>query len=417
MAALLPNDAYYALLEIFILLAFAEVLHSLTDRIGLPQIVADVIAGMILGGFALGGLLNGLIGIDLFNVTNSYVSVFALFSIILLLFAAGLAGGFSALRKAGAAAALAAVAGALISFGIALLVFEHFFPFTTALFVSVATAATSTAVVAAVIQSERVSHTVGGKFLINVAAMDDVVALILLSIALETLGGKVSFLAITGGVIEVAVAWVILLLAAVLVVPRVLRLRAFQTSRDIPFVILFVLVAIVIGLGFSAVVGAYIAGVAIAESLAAQKTREITEVLLAIFGSLFFVVIGAEFDVHYLLNPVLVGLGLLMAATAATGKIIGVYPFARWHLKSGPDALAVTFGTIPRGEIGLIVGAIGVSLGVIGAQVLGEIVLMALVTTLVGAVLFRRTVHRLVPAEAAVSAPTEPAESAPATLP
>ena len=347
----LSTLAYYALLEIFILLALAEVVHTLGNRIGLPQIVADLLVGLVVGGYAVGGVINRLIGFSLFDVTNDYVQVFALFSVVLLLFAAGLSAGFSSLRAAGPYAVIAAIAGDLLAFSFSFLVFSRFYPLAAALYIGVACAATSTAVVASLIRSEGIGDTQGAQFLITVAAMDDVVALILLSVVLTIVGGKLDILVVTGTAVEALVAWVVLLFASVLVIPRLLRLRGIREIQDMPLVILFALVAIVVSLGFSAVVGAFIAGLAVAESLVAPRTRQITEVLLAIFGSLFFVVVGAEFDVGLLRNPSLVVLALLLSALAIGGKALGVYPFARLRLESAADARAVTLGIDPpRGD-------------------------------------------------------------------
>src|SRR5579863_7519903 len=109
------SDVYYSLLEIFILLAFAELVHSVTRRLGMPQIVSEVLAGMVLGGFALGGLVNRFLGVPLF-VVNDYVLIFADFSVILVIFAAGLQGGLATLRHAGPWAVGAAIAGDIVPF-------------------------------------------------------------------------------------------------------------------------------------------------------------------------------------------------------------------------------------------------------------------------------------------------------------
>jgi Kef-type K+ transport system membrane component KefB len=390
MSALLPLTAYYALLEIFVLLAFAEVLHSLGRRVGVPEIVADLLAGMVLSGFAVGGIINQFLGFQLF-VVNSYVALFATFSVVLLLFAAGLEAGFSSLRTAGFYAVIAAIVGDLVAFFATFAVFTQLIPVSAALLVAVASAATSSAVVASLIRVEGVGETVGGKFLINVAALDDVVALILLSIILTLIGGQFNVVAVTGGAAYAIAAWIVLLLASVLVIPRVLRLKGLERSQDLPFVILFAMVAIVVALGFSAVIGAYIAGLAVAESLVAPRTRQMTAVLMAIFGALFFVVIGAQFKVALLLDPWVVGAGLLLATLAAFGKFAGVFPFARLRLGNNRDARTVSVAMVPRGEIGLLVGAIGVTSGILDNRLLGVIVLMAIITTLVGAILFRQT--------------------------
>ncbi len=392
--ALVP-PTYDAFLEIFIFLAVAEILHSFTRKLGFPNIVSDLLVGILLSSFAVGGLLNTLLGVPIF-IVNDYVLLFADFSVILLLFAAGLGGGFGGLRSAGVTAVAAAIAGDLLPFVAVLAVFSRIYSLDVALLLAVAASGTSSAVVASLLQSEGVSGMPAGHFLMNVSALDDVVALLFLSVVLTIVGGETGVLAVTGGLVQLIVAWVVLLLASVLVIPRILHIRHFRETRSLPFLFLFVLVALVVAIDFSAIIGAYIAGIAVAESLVAERTREITEVLLVLFGSLFFVVVGAQFDFRLFLDPVVVGLALGLAALAAVGKFVGIYAFSRRRLGSS-TAATVAIGTVPLGEIGLIVGSIGFSSGIFSQSQLGEILLMSIVTTLIGSLLFRRRAPELRP--------------------
>lgn len=389
----------YALLEVFVFLAVAELLHPLARRAGLPTIVTDMLLGIALAATAFGGVLNTLVGAQIF-VVNSYVLIFADFSVILLLFAAGLGGGFSGLRRAGGWTVGAAIAGDVVPFVAAFVVFSRFYSIDAALLLGVAAAATSSAVVASLVRAGELTSNRGGQFLMNAAALDDVVALVLLSAVLAVVGGQYDVLAVTGGVVESIVAWVVLLLASVLILPRLLKVRRLREAQAVPFLMLFVLVAIVVALNFSAVIGAFIAGLAIAESLVASRTRQLTDVLLILFGSLFFVVTGAQFDIHLFTDVNVIVLALVLALIAIAGKLVGVYPFARRRLGPGPAPATVAAGMISRGEIGLVVGAIGVTAGYLSSAMLGEVLLMCIVTTVVGGAWFRRrvgTLHDLEP--------------------
>lgn len=401
-----PDLAEYALLEVFIFLALAELVSPLAERVRLPPVVAWVLLGIVLSNFAVGGLINRLVGVALFGA-STYLLLFADLSVVLLLFAAGLGSGVRGLRDAGPAAVGAAIAGDLAPFAITVIVASRFVSFDTALLLGVAAAPTSAAVVATLRQTEKVGDTLAGTFLINTAAIDDVVALVLLTVVLTIVGGHADVLSVTGTVAESVLAWVVLLVAAVVVIPRLLRLPTLRDARGMPFLFLFVLVAIVVSLGFSAVIGAFIAGLAVAESLVAERTRELTEVLLLFFGALFFVVVGVQFDLHDLLVPALVGGGLGLAGLATLGKVAGVYGFARVRTGNARDARAIAVGMIPRGEIGLVVGAIGLASGVFGQAELGGIVLMSLATTIGGSWAFRRLVAPLPPPPA----PSEPPQA------
>ncbi|MGI0131604.1 MAG: cation:proton antiporter [Thermoplasmata archaeon] len=395
MALLTPDDTL-VLLEVFIFLALAQVVHTLTSRIGLPEIVADLLVGMTLGVYALGGTLDGWLGVPLFQ-QGSGLLLFADLSAILLLFVAGLGGGFSSLRRAGRYAVAAAIAGDLVPFGLVFLLMSRIYPLDAALLIAVAAAATSAAVAASLIQSARLTHAHGAQFLMNVAALDDVVALVLLSVVLATFGGELNVLDIARSATLSVAGWLVLLLVAVVVVPRLLRVRVLREVENLPFALLFVVIAVVLALGFSPIVGAYIAGLAVAESVVAQRTRRTAGVMLMVFGALFFVVVGSEFNVHLLTDPTLLIAALAIAVIAALGKVVGVYPFARVRLGTMPPARAVAVGMIPRGEIGLIVGGIGLSTGVLTQEMFGEVILMAVVTTLAGALLFRRYAGALGP--------------------
>ncbi|MCI4360974.1 MAG: cation:proton antiporter, partial [Thermoplasmata archaeon] len=384
----------YALLEIFVLLALAHLFGSITQRYGYPRILGEVLAGLVIGSYALGGVINNLLGIQLFDISD-FVLIFADFSVILLIFAAGLEGGLTSLRSSGIWAVLAAVAGDLVPFAGTVAFFIWFYPLSTALLLGVAAGATSTAVVASVLQSEGLSGRATGQFLLSVAAIDDVVGLILLSIVLAIRGGQINLLAISGGIAYSVIAWVILLGASVLVIPRLFRIPWVHESRDAPFVVLFALVALVGVLGFSALIGAFIAGLAIAESLAASRTRQTVELLLVIFGALFFVVIGAQFDVGLLLDPKVLAFAGVLGGIAAVGKFVGVVGFARARFRSWPIARSIAVGLVPRGEIGLIVGAVGLSVNAFDQRILGAVILMSIFTTLLGGVLFREMVGPL----------------------
>jgi Kef-type K+ transport system membrane component KefB len=402
---LLEASDYYVLLEVFIFLAVAQILRSFAKQAGLPEIVADLLAGMLIGTYALGGLVDQFFHIQLF-VINSGVLLFADLSVVLLLFGAGLGGGFTTLRRAGIWVVLAATFGDIAAFALAFAAFRFIYPIDAALIIAIAVAPTSTVVAASLLEGERITDAPGAQFLMNAAALDDVVALALLSVALTIVAGHASAAQVATGAVESVVAWIVLLLASVIVLPRLLRVPGLRRAEGLPFALLFGLIAVVLALGFSPIIGAYIAGLAIAESRVGAKTRELTAILVGVFGSLFFLIVGAEFDPHLLGDPAIVGLAVLLAGLGILGKFLGVYPFARRRYPQPGVARAIAVGMIPRGEIGLIVGALGFGLGILSEAMLGEILVMAILTTLIGAIAFRSLAPALRPPAAPGAAPS-----------
>ncbi|HTT26435.1 MAG TPA: cation:proton antiporter, partial [Thermoplasmata archaeon] len=315
--------------------------------------------------------------------------VFADFSVILLVFAGGLEGGVSSLRQAGWHAIAAAVAGNLVPFVLVTGVFATVAPLPVALLLGTAAGATSTAVVVALLREEHLAGSAGGRFLLGTCAFDDVVGFIILSAILSVVGGQLTVLVVAVRISIAVLVWIAILLGSILVVPRIFRLLGPTETTTLPLLVLFILAAVVAAVGFSVIVGAFIAGLAIAESSASAGVRRTAEVLIAVFGSLFFVVVGFQFDVGLFLNRNVVVGGLLLAAIAIAGKIVAVYPFVHRKFGRRLEAFMVSAGMVPRGEIGLLVGSLGLALGILDQAELGMILILCLVTTVVGGLLFR----------------------------
>jgi Kef-type K+ transport system membrane component KefB len=388
MGSLPIGGASAALLEIFVFLAVAETFRIRAISAGVPPIVGDVIAGMALAPAALGQFVNAWLGFPLFQL-NDVLLVFADFSVILLVFAAGLEGGVSSLRQSGWHAVAAAIAGNLVPFGLVTGVFATFYPLQVALLLGTAAGATSTAVVVTLLRQEQLGSSSGGRFLLGTCAIDDVVGFIVLSAILSVVGGQLSASIIALKVSLAVVVWIGVLMASILIVPRIFRLLGPRETSTIPLLVLFILAAVVASIGFSTIIGAFIAGLAIAESNASSGTRRTAEVLIAVFGSLFFVVVGFQFNVGLFLSFRVVGLGLLLALIAGAGKVVAVYPFVHRKFGRRLEAFMVSVGMIPRGEIGLLVGSLGLALGLLDQPQLGMILILSLTTTVVGGLLFR----------------------------
>ncbi|BDR92391.1 cation:proton antiporter [Vulcanisaeta souniana] len=386
---------FLTLLEVSILILLADLAGGVLSRYGFPRVVAELLIGLALSPYALGSLLNAFMHLELFTI-NDYLLFLTNLSIILLLFASGLEHGLSTLREGGIYGVLAAVFGAITPFALVYwaLTTVGLQPTESAI-IALSTAPTSLAVVAGIIEREGLTGLPSTRVLITAASIDDVVALILLSMVITTVGaGGLTYGAITAAVKTVAL-WVLVFILSVLFIPRALNRVGEEVITYASLVVLFGIVLIMTTLGFSEVIAAFIAGVAVAESRSSQRVRETVNVLLAIFGSIFFIAMGLQLNFRYILNTEVLVVALVVSLAAVVGKVVGIYPFAYLRLRNRRDSMVVSYGMIPRGEMGLVIASIGLSSGLINMGEFGIIILMVLITTIVGAVVYRREACRV----------------------
>jgi|BEDMetMinimDraft_2_1075160.scaffolds.fasta_scaffold00027_8 Kef-type K+ transport systems, membrane components len=376
-------------LEISVMIFIAAVVRSFISRYGFPLLVGEILAGILISPFAIGGYINQISGYDIFTI-NDFLLFLSEFSMILLIFASGLEHGISPLRKTGIWGFLGATLGAILPFTVATFVYYESFGIHEALFIGVSLGATSLAAAAAIIQELRIKSK-GVDFLLSASALDDVVDLILLSIVIAiatSITGRF-LINIFSLIAYFTISWLIILVTSVYIIPKIVNLAGDKYVYQLPFVLLFGLTTIMSILGFSPIISAFIAGVALAESYTAEKIRSITEVLLSVFGPIFFVVVGAQVNLLSI-NLQTFGFAIELTIIAILFKIIGVFPFAYITLKNFRAALSASIGMVPRGETGLVVASIGLANNFIDNNIFTGIVFMALFTTFVGSTIFKR---------------------------
>ncbi|MEM2123930.1 MAG: cation:proton antiporter, partial [Methanolinea sp.] len=275
--------------------------------------------------------------------------------------------------------------------------------FPTALFVGTALTATSIAITANVLQEMNKLHTDAARAIIGAAVMDDVLSLIALAITGDVVAG-----AFHPSVILVILVKVVAFLVAagafgILVVNRFLsrldntsfvaRYPEFIFIFAMTFAFLYAMVAEMVGL--SAIVGAFIAGIAF-ERLTLRKSLDVkegAEYLKIIFASIFFVSLGIVADFRALTGGILPFVVVLTLVAIGT-KVVGCAIPARLAGICRKDALVIGFGMAPRGEVAMIVALIGLEQGYIGQAVFIAIIVMSLATTLVTPILYRNWLYR-----------------------
>ncbi len=379
------NEVYLALLEISLMLFVAEAFKGLASRYGLTEVVGELIAGVVIGPYMLGGLINKALGLGLIAI-NNYVLLFSEFAVIMLIFSAGLQQGISGLLRAGLWSFLGAAFGAILPFAGISLILVSGLGLAKAMFVGAAAAATSLAA------ASGIANELGLKgrpmdFLLAAGAIDDVISLIIFSVAMGYATGSASASSLLRVTLYYVVAWLIVTGISVAVLPRIINRLSGRYSYSFSLLSLFGLTTVMVGLGFSPIIASYIAGLSLSSSARRDDLERLASGLSSLFGPLFFVIAGAE------VNLFTAGLGslelaLVLTALAAALKFAGVLPFAYFTSKNRYGAISSSLGMIPRGEMGLAIAVTGLEAGLIGNYIYTSIVLMALLTTVIGAITF-----------------------------
>lgn len=386
------DQIYVALFDVSLFILIAEAVRSFLAKFNIPGLVGEILAGIAISPYAFGYLINSIVGFPLINIDN-YIQFMAEFSVILLIFASGLEHGLAPMKSAGLYGFLGAFFGAFLPFIASYYIYSPRLGIDSALILGVSMGATSLAAVVSIIEEERLKGR-SINFIVSASAVDDVVDLILLSTVLAILQQKyINPVSLSLEIIELIIIWLIILGVSVVVIPRIANKLSDKYIEEFPFVVLFGLTLLMISLGYSPIISAFIAGVSLANSIKSTKIKEISNTLLSIFGSLFFVVIGTEMNLRAFNTNTLI-LSLELTALASIFKWLGILPFALIYLKNFRSANSVAIGMIPRGETGLVVASIGMSINALNQEEFESIVIMTLLTTIIGSIIFKALVKK-----------------------
>lgn len=353
----------------------AKLLAEIFERLGQPAIVGEIIAGVIIGPGALGWI-----------APNQVLSALADLGVMFLLFRVGLEVKPSELLKVGPVATLTAILGVVAPFflgwGImAIWGANHL----ESIFVGAAMVATSVGITAQVLRAKGLLSDRSSQIILAAAVIDDVLGLIVLAVVSSLGRGKFNILEI---LITAGMAIAFTLIVAVWgtktvseLVPRLQRrLAVGEVEFNIGLILLFSLSVLAIYAGVAAITGAFLAGLALSETVE-DRVRDLTHGVTELLVPFFLADIGLHLDLHVFSQPpVLLLCGVVLAA-AVVSKLIGC-GLAVTHL-GWTSMLRVGTGMVPRGEVGMVVAQLGLSMGVIPKPVYAVVVFMAIATTLI----------------------------------
>ena len=377
----------HALLDILIVLVAAKVAAELMERINVPAVVGEILAGILIGPS----------GFDL--VENSDVlRVLAEIGVILLLLEVGSELELGELAAVGKASLSVAIVGVAVPF-IGGSVFGQIVGMSgdDALFVGAALTATSVGITARVFGDLKALTMVESRTVLGAAVADDVIGLVILTVVVR--------LTTSGSVSVAGVLWIVFVAVAFLAVTAAVGIRFIPGLFDwiarfskssgtlvalaLAFTLAIAELAEVAKL--APIVGAFVAGLALGRSSSSDRIRRELQPVGHLFIPVFFLSIGIEVDVEQFAKPSVLAIAGGLFVIAVLGKLAA----AAGMFGSPGDRLLVGLGMVPRGEVGLIFATIGLSEAIIGERDYAAILLVVLLTTLLTPPALRWRLERL----------------------
>ena len=377
-------------LAMLIVFGSAKLSAEVFERFRQPGIVGEILAGILIGPSVLDWIR-----------PNDFLAALAQLGVMFLLFHVGLEVKASDLFRVGKTATVVAVLGVaapfVLGWGIMRL---RGAPSVESIFVGAAMVATSVGITAEVLSAKGLMHALATKIILAAAVIDDVLGLLVLAVVTSLARGSVNLagLALTAAA---AVGFTVLVAtwgrrAINHVVPRVEeRLRVQEGQFALSMCLLFGLAVTAMYAGVAAIVGAFLAGMALSETTG-ERLHALSSGVSELLVPFFLVGIGLNFNLRDFGGSEVLVLSLVIFAAAIVSKLVGCGLGALPLGKA--DALRIGVGMIPRGEVGLVVAQIGQSMGVIPQRIYGVVVFMAVATTLIAPPLIAAA-FRAVPAE------------------
>jgi Kef-type K+ transport system membrane component KefB len=362
-------------LSLLVVFASAKLLAELFERLGQPGIVGEIFAGILIGPHVLGWM----------NPTD-FLHELSDLGVMFLLFRVGLEVKARDLIRVGGTAFSVAVAGVIAPFflgwSICVLWGE---PRIESFFAGAAMVATSVGITAQVLAARGLLETRAARTILAAAVVDDVLGLIVLALVSDFARGAVHYIdvALTGLIALGFTAFVARFGTSTVrrVIPRVRASLALAEGEfALAMTLLFALALLAVYAGVAAIIGAFLAGMTLSETVD-RRVHDLTNGVAELLVPFFLAGIGLHFDPTPFRSPSTLIFAAVIILAAVASKFFACGAVA---LRMGrADAIRVGVGMVPRGEVGLVVAQIGLNMQVMAPSVYGVIVAMSVATTLI----------------------------------
>ena len=386
----------HVLISLAILLFAAKIFAEVFNKLKLPVVLGELLAGIIIGPFALGSL-------PLFDgkplvILNETVRQIGEIAGIVILFIAGLEITPREFLKGGVASFTVGACGVIVPFFVGYYVFTQFgLGGLQSVLIATALTATSIAISVRVLTELGKMQTKEAKLILGAAIVDDILAIAVLSVVttmVQTGNMTPDLFYIVFLIFKILIIFAALLIGAIFIIPKILHAERLWRSRGsiegIVTASFFGASGIAAAVGLSPIVGAFAVGMAVASTKIIKQVEEYVDKLEIIFAPLFFAIIGAQVNLTGFNLDVLF-LSSIVIAVAIVTKLLGCGLPALLFLRNKLNAMKVGIGMISRGEIGLIVAGIGVTSGALSSNIYTTVIIMVAVTTLITPVWLKKT--------------------------
>ena len=395
----LPHETFVTDLAIIMILAAVVTLAFF--KIRQPLIIGYLFAGMLIGPLSplwtsflpekVGP--NTISGVGILSDLSA-LNLFADIGVILLLFVIGIEFPFAKIRSIGRVAMGAGTLGLFATLGVVFLAASALgLNFMDSLFISAALSISSTAIIIKILQDAGKIKKESSILVLGVLIVEDVIAVILIA-SLESIG-LVGAVSIENVVLVAAVACGLIIgtftIGRRLIPPLIDKVAAAENREILLLSVLgvcfgYALLANVVGL--SVAIGAFLAGVLIAESKSAEVSKILSSPIKDMFVAIFFVSVGALMDITQLENYIFIAFALIAVATAMKlgSNIFGNMLFKQPRNKSLRSAFALS---APRGEFSIVIVKVGVDMGMVSAFLFPLIGLISIITAFMSPFIIR----------------------------
>jgi Kef-type K+ transport system membrane component KefB len=372
--------------ELVIILLAAKAAGYLSTRLGQPSVLGELLIGVLLGPSLFDILHLSFINNETLGTTISELSELG---VLLLMFIAGLELHLGELAGHRRVSLLASTGGLLLSIGLGWAA-GRLFAMTniSALFLGLALGATSVSISARTLMELGVLRSRVGLSLLGAAVVDDLLSILAFSVFLAVTTGSGGFWGLLWLVARMAlflsVATAFGLWGLPWLVRRVAKLHISQGILALSIVVLLVygIMAELAG-NMAAIIGAFLAGLMFARTAEKAAIEQgISALAYGLFVPIFFINIGLTVNLRGLSLDA-IGLILVVTLAAIAGKLFGATAGARLGGLPGGEAFQLGTGMLARGEVTLIIAAVGSKAGLITGSTLSAIVVVVLLTTLV----------------------------------